>query len=469
MKTTSYAWIAASVGGALLGVASVLSPALLCFVAVAALLTAWSGSGLAGRERRVIISVIAGSLFVRALVVAVLFLTTDHTLRPYGVLIGDERQILERSEWLKNIAVGIPLAPTDWDYAFQEYGNSGLPYVYAAMHMMIGDSPYGAHLLNTLMAVTGAVILHKLLRSSYGRVPALATLLLLLCVPTLFVWSVSALKEPAFFLLTTVALASIMVAVSSPHLLLRPLAAVVAIAAINGVALIRPVGWAVCLGGFAVGIAARVATRRAWLCVAGLVVAIVVVGRAVQQPQVQAQILQQFRTVAVVHIGNVETQGYAYKLLDSYFYTRWMANNTVAFMQLDEAARYALRAFVSFFAVPTPWQIVSLPALLFLPEQVLWYCAILLAIVGVSAGLRRDSWLTMLLAGYCLVGAAIISLPSGNIGTFIRMRDMVVPFVFCLSGLGASSVVEQVARRLMRTSSGGVNEERFRGEHAVAR
>jgi hypothetical protein len=105
--------------------------------------------------------------------------------------------------------------------------------------------------------------------------------------------------------------------------------------------------------------------------------------------------------------------------------------------------------------VPAPWQLSSTTALAFLPELVLWYLMVLLAPVGVAAGLRRDPWVTFLLAGYVCVGAVIISLPSGNIGTFIRMRDMVVPFVACLSALGACVVIERIAkgRVAVRTSA----------------
>ena len=71
---------------------------------------------------------------------------------------------------------------------------------------------------------------------------------------------------------------------------------------------------------------------------------------------------------------------------------------------------------------------------------------LVILIVGVVAGWRRDAWLTWLLLGYWIVAGAIIALPSGNIGTFIRMRDMFVPFVLLLSALGGCVAFEQALK-----------------------
>jgi hypothetical protein len=75
---------------------------------------------------------------------------------------------------------------------------------------------------------------------------------------------------------------------------------------------------------------------------------------------------------------------------------------------------------------------------------------VLFAVVGVIAGLRRDPLLTCILVGLIAAGLAVIAMNSGNVGTMVRHRDTIVPFVVWLSALGAVDA----ASRLMREANG---------------
>lgn len=464
------AWAGATGLGIVAGIAYVLSPATIWCAAVAAGIMAWSGRCLEGRERRAVLALVTIALVLRFLAVAAFFLTVDHQRQQYGLMIGDEKLIQWRALWVRNIAVGIPIAPADWNSTYQSYGESGLVYAFALVHALLGASPYGLHLLNILLFVSGAVLLHKIMRRAYGALPAFGGLALVLCLPTLFVWSISALKESAFFLLTAVTLASIVTVVEGRRWWTRVAALVLAFVAVDAVSTIRSIGRVVSIGGFGLGVAARIGTLRAWLCIVCIAAALALGARELRRADRQAQILQQFKVAAVSHLGHVGTVGYSYKLLDPHFYTRWDAENDLSFMTLEDSARFAIRALVSFVTVPMPWQMTSRSALAFLPEQMLWYVCVVLAAAGVWAGLRRDAWVTFLLVGYCVIAAAVISLPSGNIGTFIRMRDMVVPFVLWLSALGGCVVMQHVVQWLgpetSRQPSGRILEN---SAHATAR
>ena len=43
--------------------------------------------------------------------------------------------------------------------------------------------------------------------------------------------------------------------------------------------------------------------------------------------------------------------------------------------------------------------------------------------------------------GYTLIGATVISMASGNVGTFVRHRDIVTPLMVWLSALGLESLL----------------------------
>src|SRR6202011_2724286 len=80
-------------------------------------------------------------------------------------------------------------------------------YLLAAIQILVGPSPYGVHLVGIAFYLAAVVLLFRLARGRLGHVPVLIGLVLLLFLPTLFAWSVSALKESAFLLLTASAVA----------------------------------------------------------------------------------------------------------------------------------------------------------------------------------------------------------------------------------------------------------------------
>jgi hypothetical protein len=113
----------------------------------------------------------------------------------------------------------------------------------------------------------------------------------------------------------------------------------------------------------------------------------------------------------------------------------------------DQAARYVVRAAVSFLTVPRPSQINSRAALAYLPEQAVWYVIVVLLPVGVIAGLRRDPLVTSLLLAHGLAAAAMVALTGGNIGTLIRHRGLALPYFISLAMVGACDLLARVAHR----------------------
>ena len=146
--------------------------------------------------------------------------------------------------------------------------------------------------------------------------------------------------------------------------------------------------------------------------------------------------------------GHVFTVGHAYKTLDDGFYMTPqtpLTNNMT--LTPDQAARYVVRSFVSFVVVPLPWQIASLRELAYLPEQFAWYVMVGLAPFGIRRGWRRDPIATALLVGYILPTAAALALTNGNVGTMVRLRGVLIPYLAVLSALGGCDVLEAMASR----------------------
>jgi hypothetical protein len=446
------AWGGGILAGIAVGGLYGLSPATVWFLLALPALFVWAGHGLGPRERRWIFGVLGAAVLLRLLVIAGLFLLGDHVNEAFAVLFGDERAIEERSLWTLNLALRRLLAPFAYELIYSAYGKSSIYSVFGWWQYWVGPAPYGIRLVNMLMWLTAAVALHRTARRAFGQLPALAGLVALLFMPTLFVWSLSVLKEPVYFLLTTCTIVGAMTFARGASLPARLLGAVAACAAVGAMMSLRSIGPFVSAGGLLAAAVLWTSTRRAWIGAIVLVIAVAGCTWAVRSGTVRTRVMPQLRLAAVVHIGHVRTPGYAYQLLDRRFYSDFWGDpfQGAKGMSHAEMARFVVRAAASVLTVPLPWEAASLASLVLLPQQVAWYILALLAAAGIAAGGRRDPLFTWLLVGTIGLGAAVVSLFNGNVGTLVRMRDSIVPLVVWLSAIGACAVLEWTARCFSR-------------------
>ena len=92
--------------------------------------------------------------------------------RPYANFFGDEELFKNRTVWLRNVSMGIPISPADTIYVFDEVGRSSYLYLLAYIQALVGDAPYGTNVLNACWYVAAVLLLHGFIRRAYGRVAA---------------------------------------------------------------------------------------------------------------------------------------------------------------------------------------------------------------------------------------------------------------------------------------------------------
>src|SRR5688500_18820240 len=90
----------------------------------------------------------------------------------------------------------LPISPADVIYSFDAVGNTGYMDVLAFVQVLVGDAPYGLHLLNMTLCLCGVLALYRLARAAYGTTVSMAGLIALLFLPSVAFWSISILKEP---------------------------------------------------------------------------------------------------------------------------------------------------------------------------------------------------------------------------------------------------------------------------------
>jgi hypothetical protein len=344
--------------------------------------------------------------------------------------------------WLRNVALGIPIHSADLIYAFDAYSDTSQLYILGFLQAVVGFAPYGAHLVGTALYLGTVLLLFRLVRPAFGAAPAMLGLLLMLTLPSLFAWSISALKEPLFFALTAVALACMVAAVRETRWRRRLLLTAVALAGAYALETVRRAGFTLEILSILGGVVFAWMIVRPRLFVATVVATTLAGAAIVARPSVQVSAARTLAEAATYHRGHIWTPGRTYHLLDERLYGELTEMRT---MRLDEAARYVVRAVAAYVAVPLPNQIYSTAALAFLPEQMVWYLLVALAPAGLVFALRRDPLVASLLLSHALVAALLIAFTSGNIGTLVRHRGFALPYVIWLSAVGACELLARGA------------------------
>ncbi|MBI3402920.1 MAG: glycosyltransferase family 39 protein [Acidobacteria bacterium] len=434
-------WCAA---GALAGVAFTVSPLAVLFALVAMLLWWWAARGLDAWERRWVFGLLGAATGLRVAAVGALLLTTTPA-QHFNTYFPDAQFAIARAGWIRNIWLDVPIGPMYEYILYNPYGATSYSYILGAIQMITGPSPYALNFVSIAAFLAGAIALFRIARQSFGPPAALVGLAWLLFWPSTFAWSVSMLKESMQFALAAFLVAFTLRAVRSRTWRARIAAAMLAAATGYALMTLRSAAVYVAVSGAVAGVLAWMLTRRSWVAVTSGVLCVAAGAAVVSRPFVQEQAMSVVRAAADRQIGHVASNGYGYKVLDQRFYS--YGSRIARTLEPAEAVRFLGRAAVAFFTVPAPWQIESRSGLAYLPQQMAWYMLVLLGIPGVVAGFRRDPLVTWILLASVAAGVAVIAPNSGNIGTLVRHRDMVVPALALLSAAGFTSVLNTLVPR----------------------
>jgi hypothetical protein len=427
--------------GLVVGVAYVLSP-LFVIVGLAFIpLFRWAGHGLEEPERRFVHRMLAAGVLLRVLAIVGLMITANHDAGTFAKFFGDEEFYQLRGLRLYNIEMGIPVSMESFLYAYDKTGASSYQTLLVLMQLLVGPAPYGLHLLNSFFYLFGVVLLYRATRKSLGYVVAGIGGVVMLFFPSLFMWSVSALKESAFLTATA---ASLVAAVRLPRAKTFGGFMLMAVVLLGGVVIagtLRPGGDTLTVGGIAVGYVVWMSTlRRTILAVvaAACVLAAVSFVRSGLPDRPAVMITQ----MATYHRGHVFTAGHSYKTLDDRFYADYYRNRDFQ-MTNPEVVRFVVRSVANYLVQPLPWNVASRVELAYMPELFLWCAIVVLFPLGCLLAFRREPLLTCVLGGYTLVNVLIIALNSGNIGTVVRHRALAVPYMIWMSAAGLIAILEK--------------------------
>jgi hypothetical protein len=444
--------VAAGVGLALIYAASPLTTLAL---AATALLLMTAGRGLPAPERRRLVTILGVALAARFAFIAVVLaggipLLNDLSV---GALRGDDAYYVGRAIRARDIALGVTQGKYDYFIVSDEYGRTSYLQLLTILQTMFGPSPYGMRAINAVLFTSGAYWLFRMARSAFGATAAALGLVAVVFMPSLFVSSTSLLKESTYFFVTAVLLTLTVAAFRHRLLTARLAAVVIAAACLWALDDLRRGALVLSVAGLAAALVLRVVFSTPRRAIAGIVLGAMIAAAAVMQPSIHTRVIDGITSAAKTSAGHVFTNGHAYKLLDEGFYmnpgtpSAWPITLTDA-----QAARFMIRATRSFLFTPWPWEIASRSELAFLPEHMFWLLIVLLAPIGAVAGWRRDPLITSLLIGFVLPTAAALAITNGNVGTLLRLRGLVSPYLIWIAVVGGLSVAEYLLTRRPATA-----------------
>jgi len=431
-------------GGLALGIAFTLTPLTVLTLVPFAWLLRRVSVRLPEDERWWFVRLFAVAMAVRLAAIVVLFLVSPHNTQGAGFLFGDEAYALTRSWRMRNLILGIPQLKYDYTVAFEEYGRSNFVALMTWLQLVCGPSPYGLRVVNAALFLSAVMLMFRMVRPVFGAATAFVGAAVLLFLPTLFFWSISLLKEPFYFVLTVGVLVSFVELTGAASWRRRFVSAAVLAAALFVLRDLRTGAVLLAASGLALGVLmAYLVARRVRAVVAAVALAAACVA-VVWVPTLQQRAVRAIDGAADASAGHVFTVGHSYKLLDEGYYVQPLAMRAFHLPPVD-AGRYVVRAAVSYLFTPLPWEIDTRGELAYLPEQLFWYVLLVLAPFGVVVGVKRSRSITWLLAAYVLPTAMVVAMTTGNVGTLIRHRTLIVPYLVWISALGFVGALGAVA------------------------
>src|SRR5206468_6094575 len=180
-----------------------------------------------------------------------------------AILTGDEGYVLSRALRTRDILLGVAVTKFDYFIAFDEYGRNSYLDVLTWLQVVFGPTPYAMRMFNAVIFTTGGVLLFRAARRAFGWLPAYGALVIILFYPTLFVWSITLLKEPLYLLGTSLVFVSAIGTLGHYPRHRRAWSAVGIVAGFMIIAGLRPGAIVLAASGIAVALGPRETTRSA--------------------------------------------------------------------------------------------------------------------------------------------------------------------------------------------------------------
>jgi hypothetical protein len=142
-----------------------------------------------------------------------------------------------------------------------------------------------------------------------------------------------------------------------------------------------------------------------------------------------------------MQVGFFKTGGSVYKVYDDGFYDGYVSD-----LRLSNVVLYMVKGWIYFVFSPFPWNITSTLQLVTMPQVILWYVLAFFAVWGLFGITKARAMYSLVVLTYIFVITFSMGMISGNMGTALRHRDVILPLFFIFSAAGIVRIFRYTAR-----------------------
>lgn len=351
-------------------------------------------------------------------------------------IIDDSGYYTLRSFYTTLYLQGVPLTPyTIRAVVKQIYGFTGFIYVLAGYFMVFGYGPISSRFINCFLGALTAVVIYFMVRRIFGRGPAKISAVLAAFFPSLFLWSVTNLKETSYiFFVYLMLLAAVKFKESRKviYIVISLVSLFIQTFLRGGYEEVIFIGLFVIFADLFMEMVVALYKKKKLtfiLFMGFLAISLLAVNRSRIMPKFE--LLKE--KVLAQHRGISSATGSSYRLLSQDILNSQRTLTNSQFLQM------VARGWLHILLEPFPWKIKTKLLLLSSPQIILWYGLLLFAVIGMVMAARyrfRESFILFL---YFFFMASALGATGGNIGTIFRLRDVCTPVLLIYAGLALAN------------------------------
>jgi hypothetical protein len=313
------------------------------------------------------------------------------------------------------------------------YGFNGFIYILARFFDIFGYSPISSRFINCFLGALIAIIVYSTVKNIFDERPARLAAILAAFFPSVFLWSITNLRDIAVIFAICLMLWSLVKFQKKGNIwyLIITALSLWAQAFINYGYRMQFLFIGILVVSFYVFylFISNLLLRKWIVCL--LVIFIIGAGLGfTQRAQVQSNIKRAIQKAYLFHGGIVATRGISYKLLPDKFYEDMETLNYNDFFKMLG------KGWLHIMLEPLPWRAQSRAMLFTFPQMLLWYFLIPFAVLGMGISARYRFKESVVLIAYFLIMTSALALTGGNVGTIFRHRDIITPVLLIFSSVG---------------------------------
>ena len=421
--------------GVLFGMVSIISPGTVFDVVLTCVVILSIGLFSRSAERSFLVKLFIWGLLLRVILLLIIqpvliyinrWFTAEGVSESAAYLFGDDGYYTLRSWGIVQHMLGYKIDSFMVPRTLGYHGYTFYLYIVAFFYYLFGFSPISVTFTNCIFSVSTGVVYYFVAKEISNDKSARVAAIIITFFPSLMIWSISNLKDALFIFLTGIIFLAFMKVIRTDKIGYWALL----LAAIFISILIRPkfiileagiVLWACALYFYL-----KKKLRSKYILL------IFICGAAVW-PILSHGLVFIKNALVDYHRGVAFTEGFRYRIYDDWLYKIGLRGSIVSGLDMLKAF---FRGWAHFFLEPFPWKMCSVLSLASFPQMIIWYMMLPFGIAGIFIQMKRDKKMALAFLAFFLSIGTILAMTGGNIGTDLRIRDMLSPLIIVFSSIG---------------------------------